>query len=246
MDNIIKQCSFLLNNLPNSAKTYLDSRLSREIQEKFEFGYFPNGKELKLLTTFVDEEELIKNELMYKTSCSGSFGNQIVNKLYFENYPLIMPYKDSYGNIIGIVGRCLLPDVVQKDKNISKYKNTQFKKGNHLFGLFENKENILKEDKVFIVEGQFDVIKCYEHNIKNVVCLGSSSMTDYQLCILLRYTKNLVLLLDDDDAGHKGRQIIHSKYDEFADIKDAYLSNSCKDIDEYLSLGYDFSDLLIK
>jgi DNA primase len=153
-----------------------------------------------------------------------------------------MPYKDAYGNVVGIVGRSLLSDEDRRVKKISKYNNTEyvskeikFKKGNFLYGLYENKKDIIEKDGVFIVEGQFDVIKAVEKGFTNIVALGNSNMSIYQFSLINRYTNNIFLLLDKDEAGDKGRKRILDKFGNLANIHNFYLPDGYKDIDEYLS-----------
>jgi DNA primase len=236
-DKIIEACQFLLQNYPDAqdCKTYLDSRLTEESQNKFQFGYFPNTFNIKVLTSMIGEDTLKDNKLFYSRDISDALSSRIVNFSYFEDYPLIMPFKDAYGQIIALVGRSLLSDQDRKSKNVSKYKNTVFPKGNYLFGLYENKESIVENNMVYIVEGQFDVIKANEKGLKNVVGLGNSNLTAYQFSLISRYTDNLILLLDNDEAGEKGRSRIVDKFGKFANIQNFYLPDGYKDIDEYLS-----------
>jgi DNA primase len=164
-----------------------------------------------------------------------------VHSCYFEEYPLMMPFRNIYGQVVGLVGRTLLDEDERKKRKLSKYKNTSesslFKKGNLLFGLYENKKAILDLGEVFVVEGQFDVIKAMEKGFRNIVALGNSSMSDYQFSVISRYTSNICLLLDNDVAGDKGRKRIIKKFGEFANIRDFYIPDGFKDIDEYITKG---------
>ncbi len=237
MDNICKACNYLLNNYPaaNETKEYLNSRLLESTQEAFNFGYFPNLEHLNSLTNIIGKEELIKNNLLYYKIIEDSCSARTIPFSFFNDYQVVMPFKDVYGDVVSIVGRTLLSEEERQFKKIAKYKNTSFNKGNHLFGLYENKEEIVKKDYVFIVEGQFDVIKSYENNLYNIVALGNSNMTAFQFSLICRYTNNLYLLLDNDEAGNKGRDAIHKKYRNFANIKNGFIPPPYKDIDEYLS-----------
>ncbi len=214
---------------------YLNSRIEPGLQEKFQFGYFPDSSNLNLLTDLIGEDELRNNGLLYSKLIEDAFCTRSILFSHFNDYPLVMPFKDCHGRIIGIVGRTLLSDAEMKQKQISKYKNTSgFRKGNHLFGLFENKKSIIENNSVYIVEGQFDVIKAMEKGITNIVALGTSNMTVAQFGLILRYTNNLFLLLDNDEAGIKGRKVIMSKFGALANIKNFYLPEEFKDIDECL------------
>jgi DNA primase catalytic core len=249
MYKISQACQFLLHNYPGAqeAKSYLNHRLSTPSQEKFQFGYFPPIKELSCLSDQVGMEYLTKLELIYHKQIEDSTGLRNINFSYFENHPLTLPFKDQYGKVIALVNRSLLSEEERKQKNIIKYKNTVFKKGNYLFGLFENKQAILNKAVVYLVEGQFDVIKAYEKGIDNVVALGSSYLTAYQFGVISRYTDNLILLLDNDEAGEKGRMSAKKKFGEFANIQNFYIPPPYKDIDEYLTaLGDEEPSFVVK
>lgn len=238
LDKIVESCRFLLDNYPEAqaSKLYLDSRLSVESQEKWGFGYFPEIKNISALTDLVGRESLLKLELL----SFNSFSPKIVTWNYFEDHPLVMPFRNTYGKVVALVGRSLLDDKGRKDNNIkSKYKNTQktneFVKGNLLYGLYENKQDILDQGCVYFVEGQFDVIKASEIGFKNIVALGTNTISNYQFSVISRYSNNIFLLLDNDEAGQKGRKSIVSKFGQFANIRNFYIPNDYKDIDEYIT-----------
>jgi len=238
LDAIVNSCQYLLNHFPGAqeCKEYLDSRLEVSSQSYFQFGYFPGAATLQVLLDMVGDQTLKDSELCYTKVIEDSLGPRSVNFCYFEDYPLILPFRDAYGRVAGLVGRSLLNDEERSIKKISKYKNTKdFKKGQFLFGLYENKQHIIAENSVYIVEGQFDVIKAMEKGIKNIVALGSSNMTNYQFSVISRYTNNIFLLLDNDEAGEKGRKLVISKFGKFANIHNFYLPENYKDIDEYLT-----------
>lgn len=243
LKKIVESCRFLLNNYPEAqaSKSYLDSRLSQESQETFQFGYFPGVENINVLTDLVGEDLLRKEKLLFTRDIEDSLFPRKLVSCYFEDYPLVMPFCDPYGKPVGLVGRTLLEEEERKTKKISKYKNTlesiDFKKGNLLFGLHENKQAILDKGCVYIVEGQFDVIKAFEIGFKNIVALGNSSMTSYQFSVISRYSNNIFLLLDNDEAGQKGRKQIISKFGHMANIRNFYLPEDYKDIDECVTKG---------
>lgn len=253
LDKIVESCRFLLNNFPEAQDTltYLDGRLTKESQEKFQFGYFPDIHNLDALTSLVGEDELINDKLLFHKIIEDSLYPRTIKFCYFENYPLILPYRDVYGKVVALVGRSLLSEEERRERKIAKYKNTQetsfFKKGNLLFGLYENKQSILDQNCVYIVEGQFDVIKASESGFNNVVALGNANMTAYQFSVISRYTDNIFLLLDNDEAGGKGRKRIVENFGNFANIRNFYLPDGYKDIDEYLSKNsYDSLSFVVK
>ena len=241
LNKIVEACRFLLKNFPEAQDTrdYLDSRISKESQEKFQFGYFPRTNDLKVLTDMIGESALRESELFYSRDIEDCMGPRKLSFSYFEDYPLILPYKNNYGDSVALVGRTLLGSTEMKEKRISKYKNTKetklFKKGNLLFGLYENKQSILDKNCVYVVEGQFDVIKASERGFTNIIALGSNNMSSYQFSVISRYTDNIFLLLDNDEAGNKGRKLAVGKFGKLANIQNFYLPESYKDIDEYLT-----------
>ncbi len=231
-DAIIDACQFLLYNIPiaNNTLTYLSHRLDRRAQEQFKFGFLPSSDYLNTLLSLLNEEELLKTNIIYKKTIDDQ--ERLISIL--DHHNLILPYRDVYGNIIALVGRSLLNDEERQSQGIAKYKNTSFEKSKHLFGLFETKREIARQQYAIIVEGQFDCIQAYNKGLKTVVALGSSGMSFGQLALLLRYTNNIKLLLDNDEAGKAGSEKIISKFGKYAKIKNYCLPAGFKDVDEFL------------
>lgn len=237
MNEIISTCQFLLNNFPpaNNTLDYVSQRISKSSRDLFQLGYFPNTEHLNSLILHTSTQPLFDNSLIYSKLIEDSQSQRSVNLSYFEDYPLIMPFKDPYGTTKAIVARSILQDH-ERPSHVSKYKNSKdFHKGNFLYGLFENKEHIINNNLVFVVEGQFDVIKAHENNFRNIVALGTSNMSYYQLALITRYTQNINLLLDNDEAGLKGRKTIMSKFSHLANFQNFFIPDEFKDVDEYFS-----------
>jgi len=241
LDQIIQSCSYLLEHYPNAkhVKNYLDHRLSESSQLPWGFGYFPPSREMSSLLDLVSQDTLLQSKLLRINTMEDAQGPSHDVWNYFEDYPLVMPYRNFYGHVVALVGRSLLSEAELKVKKIPKYKNTietpDFKKGNLLFGLYENKRAILEKGCVYVVEGQFDVIKAGQIGFDNVIALGTSNMTLWQYSAILRYTDNIILLLDNDEAGYRGRERIIGKYGQFANIRNFYVPEEFKDIDQYIT-----------
>lgn len=238
LNTISEHCRFLLQNFPDAQKCrdYLDFRLGKESQELFQFGYFPGAATLQVLTDLVGNDKLKDHSLMYTREIEDSLFPRKLNICYFEDYPLVMPFRDPYGEVVALVGRTLLSEEERTVKKIPKYKNTKpFLKGHNVFGLYENKQAILEQNHVFVVEGQFDVIKSVEKGMKNIVAVGSNNMTTYQFSVISRYTNNIFLLLDNDESGEKGRKRAIDKFGKLANIRNFYLPTEYKDIDEFFN-----------
>lgn len=112
---------------------------------------------------------------------------------------LMFPIRDITGRTVGFSARTL-----EKD-GIPKYINTTeteiYHKSNILYGIDLAKESARKADNVILVEGQMDVIASHQAGVKNVVAPGGTALTENQLRLLSRLTKNLKLAFDIDFAG---------------------------------------------
>lgn len=115
---------------------------------------------------------------------------------------VIFPFISVSGKIVGFAGRIL----VQNDK-AGKYVNSPtsliYEKHNEVFGLYQAKQEISRNDACYLVEGQMDVIQLVQSGIKNVVASGGTALTYQQIRLIHRFTENINLLYDGDKAGIK-------------------------------------------
>ncbi len=115
---------------------------------------------------------------------------------------IIFPIFSSHGRVIAFAGR-----ILEKRDNAAKYLNSPesiiYYKGKILYGLSHAKDEIRKRNKAILVEGYMDLISLYQNGIKNVVAVSGTALTDDQVQLLSRYTKNVFLLFDADTAGIK-------------------------------------------
>lgn len=115
---------------------------------------------------------------------------------------VMFPVMNIAGKIIAFGGRTL-----KKTKDIAKYFNSPesivYVKNRELYGLFQSKRAIVKEDKCFLVEGYTDVISMHQAGIENVVASSGTSLTEGQIRAIHRFTKNVTVLYDGDPAGIK-------------------------------------------
>lgn len=115
---------------------------------------------------------------------------------------VMFPVMNIAGKIIAFGGRTL-----KKTKDIAKYFNspesTVYVKNRELYGLFQSKRAIVKEDKCFLVEGYTDVISMHQAGIENVVASSGTSLTEGQIRAIHRFTTNVTVLYDGDSAGIK-------------------------------------------
>ena len=194
---------YFQNNLMKSEEgksiglSYFKEReFSDEIIEKFKLGYSFNKS-----NNF--SEEAIKKG--YKLNFLEKTGLTIVkDEKNIDRFKgrVMFPILSMSGRVLGFGGRTL-----KSSKNIAKYINSPesliYYKSKVLYGIFQAKQTIVKEDNCFLVEGYTDVIKLYQKGIKNVVASSGTALTENQIRLISRLTKNVTVLFDGDSAGSR-------------------------------------------
>lgn len=131
-------------------------------------------------------------------------GNEIKGNDLFDRYAgrVMFPIHDDGGRVVAFGGRTLT-----KDKKIAKYINSPeteiYNKSKILYGLWLGKKTIQEKDSCYLVEGYMDVIAMHQAGIENVVASSGTSLTVDQIKSIHRFTKNIVVLYDGDEAGQK-------------------------------------------
>lgn len=191
----------LLHNHPDGraiGMQYFRSRGFRDdIIKKFNLGY--DLPDRFLLATAAKqkgykEEFLLSTGLCYKTD-----RNEIIDRLAGR---VVFPWTGVSGKIVGFTARVL----DQRTKGVNqKYVNSPdsevFHKDHELYGIWQAKRAIAKEDRVFMVEGQADVISMHQCGIENVVANSGTALSIHQIHMLHRFTSNITLIYDGDAAG---------------------------------------------
>lgn len=113
---------------------------------------------------------------------------------------VMFPLRDSRGQVVGFAGRTLLADV-KEAKYINSPDTPVYRKGKHLFGIFENKEDIRSQDRAVLVEGELDAISSWQAGVSNVLAAKGTALTEDQVKLIRRYTRNVTVALDADRAG---------------------------------------------
>ncbi len=179
---------------------YFHSRGFRDdIIKKFQLGYCPDRRGFSIGTEAISkgykEDYLIKTGLCFKTE-SG----RLVDRYHGR---VIFPVHTVSGRVVAFGGRIL----GEKTKNVGKYVNSPesiiYNKSHELYGLFLAKQAIVKNDRCFLVEGYTDVMQMHQSGIENVVASSGTSLTEGQIRLLRRFTKNITILYDGDAAGIK-------------------------------------------
>lgn len=115
---------------------------------------------------------------------------------------VVFPWIGVSGKVVGFTARVL----DQRTKGVNqKYVNSPdsdiYHKNHELYGIWQAKKTIAKEDRVYMVEGQADVIAMYQCGIQNVVANSGTALSTHQIHILHRFTSNITLIYDGDAAG---------------------------------------------
>lgn len=177
-------------------RNYLNSRgISLETIRKFRLGFSPDDWEAGkgfLINKGYEQKDLVDIGLIIEKEDGGSY-DRFRNRLMF-------PIWDIKGRVIGFGARVL-------DDSQPKYTNSPqtllFDKGSNFYGIDKAKDIIRKEDLAIIVEGYMDVLAAHQNGWQNVVASMGIALTEKQVNILKRLTKNITLALDADMAGEE-------------------------------------------
>lgn len=113
---------------------------------------------------------------------------------------VMFPIMNSSGKVIAFGGRDLKGGPA---KYINSPESELYKKSNELYGMYQARSAIVREDRCFLVEGYLDVIGMWQAGLKNVVASSGTALTDGQIALIHRFTKNVTLIYDGDAAGIK-------------------------------------------
>lgn len=190
--------NFYKNFLKSSpeALSYLSRRgVSPEIAEKFSLGFSPN--EWNKLTGLLRSKQ-IKDEIGIKAGLLRSSDKNTVYDVFRNR--VMYPIFTSMGKPIGFGGRNMGGE---EPKYLNTPETPVFNKGKEFYGLNFAKESISKKDQAIIVEGYMDVIACHSHGVENAIAVLGTALTKDHIEKITRYTKNIVLCFDADNAGIK-------------------------------------------
>ncbi|PQJ80489.1 DNA primase [Polaribacter porphyrae] len=139
----------------------------------------------------------------YKLKYLASTGLTIVKEnKQFDRFKgrVVFPIHSMSGRVLGFGGR-----ILKADKKAAKYLNSPesdiYHKSKILYGIYQAKKEIAKQDNCFLVEGYTDVISFHQSGIENVVASSGTALTSDQIRLVNRLTKNITVLFDGDAAG---------------------------------------------
>ncbi|MBC8005065.1 MAG: DNA primase [Verrucomicrobia bacterium] len=177
--------------------SYLRERGIRDdMITKFELGYCPEGKDL---FTRAAQKEGYKMEYLEKTGLTIKRDEWVRDRFGGR---VIFPVHNVAGRVIAFGGRTLT-----NDKKVAKYINSPesevYHKGRTLYGIYQAKRDMTRLDKCYLVEGYTDVLSFHQAGIENVVASSGTSLTIDQIRLIRRFTPNITIVYDGDDAGIK-------------------------------------------
>ncbi|HRP36367.1 MAG TPA: DNA primase, partial [Candidatus Dojkabacteria bacterium] len=234
--------NYLLTKHKNGeiAREYAKKRkLTAHSIETYKLGFAPVGFEnLKnfLLKRGFELRDLVDWGLLVEKN------NRIYDK--FRNR-LMFPIMDHQGEIVGFSGRA-----IDKDEKGPKYLNSPetpvYNKSKLLYGLYQAKETVRKEDFAIIVEGNIDIISSYQAGVKNIVAPLGTALTEDQLKLLKRYCTKIYLSFDTDSAGQ--RALLRSlELAEKVGLQTLAIDiGEYQDVDEMITSGGDWQKIVSK
>jgi len=217
-----------------SAKKYLieQRKLDEKIINEFGIGYAPDShyaliQELK--SKGFNDKDLIDASLAKKSQTWGDIYS-------FFRHRITFPIYDTMNNIVGFSARIVDPN--DKPKYLNSAEHKAFQKSQLLYGLNRAKNQIKEHNALFIVEGQMDVIGLARIGYHLWVATCGTALTPEHLKLIKRYTENLFLLFDSDDAGQEASlRALSLAYQHNLFPKIISLPEGFKDIDELANMA---------
>jgi len=177
--------------------SYFRERSFRDdILKEFEVGFAPDGK---MPFTEAAQKEGYKIEFLEKTGLTIKRDDWVRDRFAGR---VMFPVHNLAGRVIAFGGR-----ILKEDKNIAKYLNSPeseiYHKSKVVYGIFQAKREISKTDKCYLVEGYTDVLSMHQAGIENVVASSGTALTVDQIRLIKRFTPNITIIYDGDEAGIK-------------------------------------------
>jgi DNA primase len=182
---------------PNQGKAgneYLNSRnLKEETIRSFGLGYIPDGwnQLVDLLRKEKFQDSMIAQSGLAKRKENGGLYDTFRNRVMF-------PIRDTSGRVVAFGGRDLGDSPA---KYMNSPENTIYKKSRVLYGLYESRDALREHKRAILVEGYFDLLRCVDAGIPNVVATCGTALTTDQALLLKRYVPEVLLVFDGDQAG---------------------------------------------
>ncbi len=188
------------NQLAAAALKYLkeERHLTDETIDYWQIGWAPN--DWQMLSDHLKRQSYTENELLL----AGLNSQAATGQRFYDRFRgrIMFPWHDVNGNLLGFSARVLPQlDDGKAGKYINSPQNLIYDKSKQLFGLWRAKTAIKEAGCAVVVEGQMDCVMAHQQGFKNVVATSGTALTEDHLKLFKRYTENLVLAFDMDQAG---------------------------------------------
>lgn len=166
-----------------------------DIISKFQLGFCPDNVDFFSKNAL---EKGYKKEYLVKSGLSVERENNSLRDRFRGR--VIFPIHSLSGKIVAFGGRALGSEL-RTAKYINSPESEIYSKSYELYGIFFAKQPIVKNDRCFLVEGYTDVISMFQAGVENVVASSGTSLTPGQIRLIHRFTDNITVLYDGDNAG---------------------------------------------
>jgi DNA primase len=183
------------------ARAYLKSRdFPESLADEFGLGYAPDSFDatMKWARQAGYSQEALEMGRLVGTSERGT-------KYDFFRGRLMIPIHNDAGEVVAFSGRLLDPNA-KAQKYVNSSETPVFIKSRVLFGLNKSKRPIIEAESAILCEGQIDLMRCWQHGIRNVVAPQGTAFTDNHARILKRIAKEIIVCFDADRAGQNAAQ----------------------------------------
>jgi len=184
----------LIKDVSGSSEYLAKRSLSKETVNDFDLGFCLSDG-----TSFYKSAKAkgFKDSYLEKTGLIIFNEDKVIDRFKER---VIFPIKSLSGRVLGFGGRTM-----KSSNKIAKYINSPesdiYNKSKTLYGIYESRQSIVKNDLCLLVEGYMDVLQFHENGIKNVLASSGTSLTEDQITLISRLTSNIILLFDGDKAG---------------------------------------------
>ncbi len=226
------------SNAGSEALSYLRKRgLSDQTIKNWQLGFAPDDYHYleNFLAKSFNKKDIELAGLIIKRDkgVEGAKGDE-----YFDRFHdrVMFPIINLHGQVVGFTGR-LLHDKPNTGKYVNSPETPIYNKSQVIYGLYQGKNLIRKENRAIVVEGNMDVIACHQVGFSQTVASSGTALTEQQLIILQRFTNNLVFAFDSDAAGSSAtKRALELALNQGFNVKIANLGGA-KDPDELIKRG---------
>jgi DNA primase len=224
-----EECLKADNKEAAAARAYLEQRgISGELQQRFRIGYSPDSWDalLNVLKKKRADEKLIEQ--------SGLVSVNEEKERVFDRFRgrIMFPVLNVDGRPVAFGARAMKPD--DQPKYLNSPETAAYVKGDHLYGIYQGKDEIRKRKFAILVEGYLDLIALAQFGVPNVVASLGTAFTEQQAKLLSRFANAVVINYDGDSAGVKAaRRAIEQLLPHDFDVKVLVLPDG-KDPDDFI------------